>query len=711
MCRIFSLLCLLLAFTAPLQPGQEKPNPNTLTPAEIADGWILLFDGKTTDGWTGDKWKVDKGELVSPGKNSPLRSTREFLDFELEFECMSDAKAECVLGFGKYSEGEGHPRRIYLYGNNPGWQRVHLMANGTDAAGIIESVIAHEMPIFPEAVIREQAEVKVPLVFSGESLRLRSIKLKPLKTNSTDKVGLAPSQFQNATLPQLQPQADPASLTKQVQKLRGEATISTDVKAQVDKLLAEANNLQTTGRRGEACRPLAHALTLLNGRTWDAREEFAWSLALRTDKILADSSTSLMSTLAQTYSAPYKPAGMLRMKIALLPEKGDGKALRDLGAIDVTARDFVEKPVPMALDFRGVADGVYLLSADVFDGDTKLCSLRKTVRLIQDLDVLGGLFEKRLALIDGHESTKASIRYPFVLAHVVNLGKRVLGSGDFGLDSPAYDFARGMKHSAELLAALENGHDPLWRAKGDNTRHYWFADAGEIMPYRVYAPKASDGKAKLPLLVVLHGNTRDHDFYFDRDGGILGKTAEKHGWLVVCPLGYHPNGGYGAAGAGKGKGKGGIALDPWVARRGEFSEKDALNVVDLVANEYEVDRSQVYLFGHSSGGTGTWHFGQKYPERWAGIAISAGRANAATFPFDKLKGKAVILFHGDKDLEAPIAVTRGMDKALTEKEIEHKYFEIPGATHVTVVALAIPKVFEYFDKHREHLKTTHHGLH
>jgi predicted esterase len=510
------------------------------------------------------------------------------------------------------------------------------------------------------------------------------------------------AQPPNAGPPKLQPQVDPTNLTQQVQKVRGAATVSPEVKALVDKLLAEAMALQAAGRRGEACRPLAHALTLLNGRTWDAKEEFAWSLALRTEKVLADSSIPLMGTLAQTYSVPYKPLGGLRLKIALLPEKGGGKALRDLGTIDIAARDFVEKPLPLAVNLHGIADGTYLLSADVFDGDSHLCGLRKTVRLVQDLDVLGGIFEKRLAKIDGHDSAKATVRYPFDLARVVNLGKRVLGSGDFGLDSPAYDFAKGMKHSAELLAALENGRDPLWRAKGDNTRHYWFAEAGEIMPYRVYAPMTWDGKAKLPMLVVLHGNTRDHDFYFDRDGGILGKTAEKHGWLVVCPLGYHPNGGYGAGGGGggKGKGKGGVALDPWVVRRGEFSEKDALNVAELVAKEYDVDRSQIYLFGHSSGGTGTWHFGQKYPERWAGIAISAGRANPATYPFDKLKSKAVILFHGDKDFEAPISVSRGMDKALKEKGIEHQYVEFPGATHVTVVALAIPKVFEYFDKHR-----------
>jgi poly(3-hydroxybutyrate) depolymerase len=506
------------------------------------------------------------------------------------------------------------------------------------------------------------------------------------------------AQTASTAVPQLFPQADTTNLMQKVQKLRGITQLSTETKAQVDKLIEESKVLQSDGRRGEANRPLAHALTLLNGRKWDAKEEFAWSLALRADKILADSSVPIMGHLGQTYSFPYKPAAGLRLKIALLAGKGEAKSLRDVGTIEIAARDFVEKPLPLALNLRGIPDGTYQLGLDVFEGDTLLCSLRKTVRLFQDLDVLGALLEKRLGAIEGHESAKATIRYPFDLARVVNLGRRVLGSGDFGLDSPAYDFAKGVKQSADVVATLETGRDPLWRAKGDTARHYWFAEADEIMPYRVFAPTTWDGKSKLPMLVVLHGNTRDHDYYFDRDGGILGKTAQKHGWLVVCPFGFHPNGGYGAGGMGKAKG--GAALEPWVARRGEFSEKDAMNVANLVAKEYDADRSQIYLFGHSSGGTGTWHLGQKYAEQWAGIAISAGRANAATYPFDKLKGKAVVLFHGDKDVEVPLSASRVMDKALKDKGIVHEYFEFQGATHATVVALAIPKVFECFDKHR-----------
>ncbi|CAN5317426.1 hypothetical protein BH11PLA2_BH11PLA2_00270 [soil metagenome] len=46
------------------------PKPNTLTPKEIADGWILLFDGETTFGWEilgKGEVKTENGKLVLGG--------------------------------------------------------------------------------------------------------------------------------------------------------------------------------------------------------------------------------------------------------------------------------------------------------------------------------------------------------------------------------------------------------------------------------------------------------------------------------------------------------------------------------------------------------------------------------------------------------------------------------------------------------------------
>jgi hypothetical protein len=39
--------------TEVVEPEVEERVPNTLTAQEVEDGWILLFDGETTDGWRG----------------------------------------------------------------------------------------------------------------------------------------------------------------------------------------------------------------------------------------------------------------------------------------------------------------------------------------------------------------------------------------------------------------------------------------------------------------------------------------------------------------------------------------------------------------------------------------------------------------------------------------------------------------------------------
>ena len=45
------LALILLAVAA--MPGAAQPNPNALTPKEKAEGWKLLFDGTSMDGWRG----------------------------------------------------------------------------------------------------------------------------------------------------------------------------------------------------------------------------------------------------------------------------------------------------------------------------------------------------------------------------------------------------------------------------------------------------------------------------------------------------------------------------------------------------------------------------------------------------------------------------------------------------------------------------------
>ncbi|MBM4186238.1 MAG: DUF1080 domain-containing protein [Gemmatimonadetes bacterium] len=69
--------------------------PNTLTDAERAAGWQLLFDGKTTAGWHGygkrpfpDGWQVVDGALSRVARGGDIVTDRSFANFELSLEWM-----------------------------------------------------------------------------------------------------------------------------------------------------------------------------------------------------------------------------------------------------------------------------------------------------------------------------------------------------------------------------------------------------------------------------------------------------------------------------------------------------------------------------------------------------------------------------------------------------------------------------------------------
>ncbi len=466
-------------------------------------------------------------------------------------------------------------------------------------------------------------------------------------------------------------QPDTQTLVTNVRALLRTSHPSDEIRAQVDHLLA--------GQTDDLRRRAARSLTVLKGGVWDQKQEFIWSLALRADQVVADSARPLVARLSQVYAAQYPGAGPLRLRATLI------------GAteFEITSRNWMEQPVGFDIPLRDAADGAHQLRVELMDAGVTVTTLEQTIQIFRGLDNRKTAIDRRLGAISGHESAKASIRYPYELARAANLGRRQLNDNDFGLpfnpQSLVYDFAQSFRQSEELLQSLESGKDPLWRSKGDHQRHYWFDEAQEMMPYRVYVPSKWDGVSKLPMVLVLHGSTRDENYYFDRDGGMLAKLAEEHGFVVACPLGYRPNAGWGSN-----------------ARQvqGRLSEQDAMNVLRLVSDEYGVDPTRVYLFGHSAGGAGTWHLGQKYASKWAAIAASAAPTKPDGFPFEALKGVPLMVCHGDQDDQVPVANSRNMVKAARERGLDPIYLEEPGATHITIVSVVEPKVFKFFDQHR-----------
>jgi hypothetical protein len=99
------LLCLIASLSSGItdthaavssSPAASAPMPNTLSDAELAAGWRLLFDGSTTRGWRGFKkdsfpaqgWVVREGVLIKQAgvRGGDIVTTDTFLDFELAWE-------------------------------------------------------------------------------------------------------------------------------------------------------------------------------------------------------------------------------------------------------------------------------------------------------------------------------------------------------------------------------------------------------------------------------------------------------------------------------------------------------------------------------------------------------------------------------------------------------------------------------------------------
>lgn len=225
---------------------------------------------------------------------------------------------------------------------------------------------------------------------------------------------------------------------------------------------------------------------------------------------------------------------------------------------------------------------------------------------------------------------------------------------------------------------------------------YAFKDAGKDMEYALFVPSNYDKAKKWPLVVALHG-LRSNAQQIIRYKGFT-DLAEKHGYILVAPMGYNDRGWYGARPLVKGK-------DDDPKNISELSEKDVMNVLDIVKKDYAVDADRIYLLGHSMGGGGSWHLGIKYPEIWAGIApIALATVRPAT-DLEKMKHIPVILVQGDEDKLVPVAGARRWAEQMKKLGVTHEYIEVAGGDHVSIAAQNLPKIFAFFDKHKRGAKT------
>ena len=216
-----------------------------------------------------------------------------------------------------------------------------------------------------------------------------------------------------------------------------------------------------------------------------------------------------------------------------------------------------------------------------------------------------------------------------------------------------------------------------------------FAEMNEDIPYALFVSSKVRKDKKAPMIVTLHGIGGTHTTMM-RPNAI--DLAEAAGYVLLAPMGYNPRGWYGAPAP---QGRRGVPPAPNAApngaaipappnaaavspqgRRGalppgllnnpndppnlrELSEKETLEVIDLVRKEFKIDDDRTYLMGHSMGGAGTLYLAIKYPQRWAAaVALAPAAFTVDREGLSKIPKMPIMLVHGDMDTVVPITVGR-----------------------------------------------------
>ncbi|MBO9694590.1 MAG: hypothetical protein J7499_00155 [Sphingopyxis sp.] len=482
-----------------------------------------------------------------------------------------------------------------------------------------------------------------------------------------------------ASLERLTYRPDLPGVSGTIVLLESEAKLDDAGKTGLAALKQQVEASYRAGRIGDAQRSAYQAISLLRSGNW-AADAFPSSLTFDLEPVV-DPADPFLVRMRGTW-AEAAPAGAT---IALrLSTFADGREVRDLGRHVLSNRDLVARPERFAVDLAGIAPGAYRLDGTIEAEGRSIGEIRAPVSLVANLARERAEIETALAGISGHDDAKATIRYPFSLAQELFAATREVRS---------YDFTAGIERSRQLLAELQAGRDPVVRAKGNIRRAYYMAEAGTIVPFRLYVPKAWDGRAKLPLMVFLHGANLDDDDSMERAGGLLPRLAEEKGVIVLAPLGYRMNSMYGAPVPGQF-----VASSSPIAgidaRRAALSEKDVLNLTDLISAEYDVDRRRIYLSGNSMGGMGTWHLAQKYPERWAAIAPAAAGATDPDYDFSRLRGIPIMPVAGEHDFLRPMV--EGTVAKARAAGLKPQYMMVPGGDHGTGVEIAMPAIMDFF---------------
>jgi Dipeptidyl aminopeptidases/acylaminoacyl-peptidases len=309
---------------------------------------------------------------------------------------------------------------------------------------------------------------------------------------------------------------------------------------------------------------------------------------------------------------------------------------------------------PIALPITSLPSGEYAVT---WDGD------------------LNGQGEGGLTLLPPYDVAKANARLQVVTGR---LAPGSLTTLQFRLDDiaaqrakrPSYQTAQALRlaitDADTLLSEAEHGRDVLAAQTGILRRAFRSGVDGTLQPYTVRVPAHFIPGRKYPLIVFLHGSGED-----DHDAIVPDVFPDDA--IIVAPFGRGTSNAFTA----------------------DHAQDDIREAVEDVEANYPIDRARVIVSGFSMGGYGAYRTFDADRQRYRGVAIFAGHpslgrmwigADAPDYrepgALKAFHGAPVFVFHGGKDRNCPIELTREMIGKLKKAGARVRFEYVPDKGHV-----------------------------
>lgn len=193
------------------------------------------------------------------------------------------------------------------------------------------------------------------------------------------------------------------------------------------------------------------------------------------------------------------------------------------------------------------------------------------------------------------------------------------------------------------------------------------------LPYRLFVPAGyAPGKA-MPVVLALHGagergidNTSQLTKNRLATSWAEDSVQARHPSLVIAPqcpstdswVDYY-------------KPVDKVSIRPILAK--------VMELLDSLAQEFNLDPDRIYVVGLSMGGFATWDLLARYPGRFAAAVPICGAGDTTKVAL--MRNTPLWIFHGDKDNVVPVAGSRTMVEALKRVGASPRYTEYPGVMH------------------------------